>query len=69
VEADEQIRVAILASSYLRVFCAGADIKEIVGGRDYLLSTPGHGFAGIVDAPGLLEGYAANHVDTLRIAL
>jgi enoyl-CoA hydratase/carnithine racemase len=50
VEQDAAIRVAILYSSDPRVFCAGADLKEIAEGRGHLLSTPDNGFAGFVDA-------------------
>lgn len=50
IEADPQIRVAILASSNDRVFCAGADISEMAAGRTHLLSTEDGGFAGFVDA-------------------
>ena len=52
IEADENIRVAILASSHERVFCAGADLKEISEHPGDLLlhSTPDSGFAGFVDA-------------------
>ena len=50
IEADPAIRVAILASSNDRVFCAGADILEIAAGRSHLLSSEDGGFAGFVDA-------------------
>jgi enoyl-CoA hydratase/carnithine racemase len=51
VEQDKAIRVAILASSSERAFCAGADLKEIAAGRGPLTVTPDGGFAGFVDAP------------------
>ena len=50
VEQDDAIRVAILASSGTRAFCAGADLKEIAAGRGPLTVTPDGGFAGFVDA-------------------
>ena len=50
VEQDKAIRVAILASSSARAFCAGADLKEIAAGRGPLTVTPDGGFAGFVDA-------------------
>ena len=50
IEADDDIRVAILASSHERVFCAGADLAEISAGRGHLLSTE-NGFAGLAYAP------------------
>lgn len=51
VEADADIRVAILASSHEKVFCAGADLAEISAGRGHTLSTPDGGFAGFVEHP------------------
>jgi enoyl-CoA hydratase/carnithine racemase len=50
VERDPDLRVAILYSSHPKVFCAGADLKEMSEGRGHLLSTPDNGFAGLVDA-------------------
>src|SRR5690554_2929830 len=50
VEADPQLRVAILAASG-DVFCAGADLAEMAAGRVDELSTPDGGFAGFVRAP------------------
>lgn len=49
VEADGEIRAAVLASSHDKVFCAGADLSEIAAGRAHTLSTPDGGFAGFVD--------------------
>jgi len=48
VEADPEIRVAILRSSNPRAFCAGADLSEIVntGGTD--IAHPEGGFGGFV---------------------
>jgi enoyl-CoA hydratase/carnithine racemase len=46
IEADDSIRVAVLASSNDRVFCAGADLAEISAGRGHTLMTPDGGFAG-----------------------
>lgn len=51
IEADERIRVAVLASSNDRVFCAGADLAEIAAGRGHTLMTPEGGFAGFEYAP------------------
>ncbi|MGE0743547.1 MAG: enoyl-CoA hydratase-related protein [Hyphomonadaceae bacterium] len=49
IEADAEIRVAILTSSQDKVFCAGADLSEIAAGRAHTLSTPDGGFAGFVE--------------------
>lgn len=48
VEADPDLRVAILTAAGDRAFCAGADLKEIValGGKGDQLFPPGDGFAG-----------------------
>lgn len=48
VEADPELRAAILMGSGERAFCAGADLKEIVamGGKGEQLFPPGDGFAG-----------------------
>lgn len=51
IEADRDIRVAILRSSHAGVFCAGADLKLVAAGRKDEMSTPDHGFAGFVEAP------------------
>lgn len=51
VENDGEIRVAILASSHEKVFCAGADLAEIAAGRGHTLSTKDGGFAGFVEHP------------------
>lgn len=50
IEADDTIRVAVLTSSNDRVFCAGADLSEIMAGRGAELSTADGGFAGFTDA-------------------
>lgn len=47
-EADDGIRVMVLASSHERVFCAGADLAEIAEGNAALLSTDRGGFGGVV---------------------
>ena len=49
-EADEKVRVAILASSNDRVFSAGADLKVVSEGKGKELYTPEGGFAGFVEA-------------------
>lgn len=51
VEADDKIRVAILAASGDKVFCAGADLSEVAAGRAQELATETGGFAGFVKAP------------------
>ena len=52
IEADPEIRVAILASTGTDVFSAGADLKEVSSSRAgaSVLSTPNGGFAGFVRA-------------------
>ncbi|MGQ0534369.1 MAG: enoyl-CoA hydratase-related protein [Caulobacteraceae bacterium] len=50
VEDDDDVRVAILASSLETTFCAGADLAEIVKGNGAALRSEGGGFAGFVDA-------------------
>lgn len=50
VEADPDIRVAILTGAGAAVFCAGADLKEIAAGRVDDLKTADGGFAGFVHA-------------------
>lgn len=47
IEADDKIRVGIVASSG-KSFCAGADLKEVAAGRGDGLGRPGSGFAGFV---------------------
>lgn len=59
IEEDEAIRVAVLASSNDRVFCAGADLSEIAKGRAHLLQTERGGFAGFVDYPRVKPWIAA----------
>lgn len=49
-EADEQIRVVVLASTSDKAFCAGADLSEISKGRGDKLGTKDGGFAGLVRA-------------------
>jgi enoyl-CoA hydratase len=49
-EADDDVRVVILASSHERVFCAGADLGEISRGNAAALSTTDGGFGGLVTA-------------------
>jgi enoyl-CoA hydratase/carnithine racemase len=50
IEADADIRVAILSSSDPRVFCAGADLGAVAAGQGRGIETPGGGFAGFVYA-------------------
>lgn len=46
-EADDNLWVAIIASSHPRVFCAGADLKSLNRGEN--VSTEDGGFAGLVN--------------------
>jgi enoyl-CoA hydratase/carnithine racemase len=51
IEADPDIRVAILTGSGSRAFCAGADLKEVASGSEPLgRTTADGGFAGFVFA-------------------
>ncbi|MDO6414459.1 enoyl-CoA hydratase-related protein [Sphingomonas sp. BIUV-7] len=50
IEADPAIRVAILTSSFDRVFCAGADLQAIAAGQGKGTETAAGGFAGFVYA-------------------
>lgn len=50
IEADPQIRVAILTSSIDRVFCAGADLEAIATGKGKGTETAAGGFCGFVYA-------------------
>ena len=59
IEADDKIRVAILASSSEGVFSAGADLGEVSAGRGGLLGTKDGGFAGFVDQPKVKPWIAA----------
>jgi len=49
-EADPEVWAVILTGAGQGVFCAGADLKEISGGRAASLVIPGNGFAGFVFA-------------------
>ncbi len=51
VDANDDIRVAILTSSLESTFCAGADLSEIAKGNGAALGTKDGGFAGFVDHP------------------
>lgn len=50
IEADPDIWVAILTGAGGIAFCAGADLKEVSGGRGSALATANGGFAGFVRA-------------------
>jgi enoyl-CoA hydratase/carnithine racemase len=50
IEADPELRVAILAAAPGPAFCAGADLADIAAGRGPSLMTPDGGFAGFVYA-------------------
>lgn len=49
-EADPDIRAVVLTGAAGKAFCAGADLKEISGGRLESLFTDDGGFAGFVHA-------------------
>lgn len=51
IDADPAIRVAILTSSFDKVFCAGADLQAIASGKGKGTETAAGGFAGFVYAP------------------
>lgn len=51
VEADDGIRVTVLASSSARAFCAGADLAEVARGNRNSISHPEYGFGGFVNFP------------------
>lgn len=51
VEAEDDIRLAILTGAGPHAFCAGADLKEVAAGRGADLYTERGGFAGFVRAP------------------
>lgn len=63
-ERDTAVAVVILASTDARVFCAGADLKEVAAGRRSSLRTEAGGFAGLVFSSrskpwiAAVEGYA-----------
>lgn len=59
IEDDSEIRVAILASSEPRVFCAGADLAAVASGQGRGMETPNGGFAGFVYAQRLKPWIAA----------
>ena len=50
VEADPDLWVAILTGAGPHAFCAGADLKEVSGGRGAALATAKGGFGGFVRA-------------------
>ena len=50
IEADPELRVAILAAAPGPAFCAGADLAEVAAGRGPSLMTRDGGFAGFVYA-------------------
>ena len=59
IEADDSLRVAVLASSSQGVFSAGADLAELSAGRGAALGTKDGGFAGFVDQPKIKPWIAA----------
>lgn len=50
IEANPQIRVAVLGSTSPGMFCAGADLKVVAAGRVHELRPDDGGFGGFVDA-------------------
>ncbi|MFT3754474.1 MAG: enoyl-CoA hydratase-related protein [Pseudoxanthomonas sp.] len=50
IENDPDVRVAILAASGDKAFCAGADLSEAAAGHGQDLTAGGNGFAGFVNA-------------------
>jgi enoyl-CoA hydratase/carnithine racemase len=61
IEADPEIRVAILAAAPGKAFCAGADLAEVAAGRGPSLVSARHGFAGFVYAERRKPWIAAVH--------
>ena len=51
LERDTEVRCVILTGAGSQAFCAGADLKEIAGGRLHSLFSGRGGFAGFVMAP------------------
>lgn len=51
LEADPDIRIAIITGAGPSAFCAGADLREVAAGRLDEIFTESGGFAGFVDAP------------------
>jgi enoyl-CoA hydratase/carnithine racemase len=50
LEADDSVRVIVLTANGGKVFCAGADLKEVSRGNLPGLISPRYGFAGFVQA-------------------
>jgi enoyl-CoA hydratase len=50
IEADPEIRAAIITGAGRRAFCGGADLKEVAAGNGWSFFTKEGGFAGFVDA-------------------
>lgn len=50
IEADPDIRVAVLTAAGGKSFCAGADLSEVAAGKGALIARPETGFAGFVQA-------------------
>lgn len=51
IEADPSIWVGVLAANGGQTFCAGADLKEIMNGREKEIATQRGGLGGFVHAP------------------
>lgn len=51
VEADDEVRAAIITGEGERAFCAGADLREVAAGGLGATFTEGGGFAAFVNAP------------------
>ena len=63
-EADPEVWAVVLTGAGGKVFCAGADLKEIAAGHGERLATRDNGFGGFTHAPrtkpwiAAVEGYA-----------
>jgi len=66
LEGDDSVRVVVLTGTGGKVFCAGADLKEVAKGNLPGLISPRYGFAGFVQAKRAKPWIAA--VDGLALA-
>src|SRR5262245_34818969 len=51
LDADAEVRVAVITGAGGRAFCAGADLKEMAADPSASRRTAAGGFAGFVDLP------------------
>ena len=65
-ESDPEVWVTVLAAAGSKVFCAGADLKEVAAGHAEKLMTRDGGFAGFVEAKRSKPWIAA--IDGLALA-